>query len=152
MSMRKMFSKNQIKTIAKDVIDSEIRGLELVKSGTTVYDTENPGYIDFETPLYTDDVADGLYLFTYSNVYTFVPITAEALVAAQTYPIKVAMPVIYAIDGSFRPGTCLIRAVAEEDDGGTPTGKYVVVIRVVDGVGDYALDGLGFNIWRTKIF
>lgn len=148
--MRRMYSQNQIESKINQAI-SELQDSELVLQGTTYNDEEVPAFVDFGETIYDTDLEDGLYLFTYANCYAFVPITALALQYARRSAIKASMPCVYDSTGSFRPGTLVINSSAEEDEGGTPTGKYILTVRVVDGTGAYFADDLGFNVYKTNL-
>lgn len=148
--MRRMYSENQIESKINQAI-SELQDSELVLQGTTYNDEDVPAVVDFGKVVYDTDLSEGLYLFTYANCYAFVTITPLALLYARESAIKVSMPCVYDGSGSFRPGTLVINSSAEEDEGGTPTGKYILSVRVVDGTGAYFANGLGFNVYKTNL-
>lgn len=137
-NMRKMFTEEQV----EQIVNNTVKNFELIATGTTFNDGSIDGSgIDFNG-LTANDLIDGLYMLTYANCYTFIPITKTALDLSTLASIKVSIPCVYSGSGEFRTGTLIIK---KENDNS-------LTMKVIDNTGECAYGGLGVNLYKTNLF
>lgn len=84
--------------------------------------------------------SDGLYFFTYGNCSGFAVITSTMITNSTQSPIRIAMPVIYDVDGSARAGILGIQLSGTD-----------LVFSLVDNTGAPVVDGYQMTIVKTGL-